>query len=215
MNLINLGSNNSIANQFLAQVRDKEIQADRMRFRTNMERLGEIMAYEISKKLKYGPRSFETPLKGTMINQLKSQPVLITVLRAGLPYFQGFLNYFDDADAGFIGAYRKENAEEIKINLDYLAAPGLDGREVILVDPMLATGKSFIRSVNELLTHGVPEHIHIASLIASPEGIEYIKENLKLSFTIWTFSVDEKLDTRFYIVPGLGDAGDLSFGEKL
>jgi uracil phosphoribosyltransferase len=215
MNLINLGSNNSIANQFLAQVRDREIQADRMRFRTNMERLGEIMAYEISKMLKYEPRSFETPLKSTIINQLKSQPVLITVLRAGLPYFQGFLNYFDDADAGFIGAYRKENAEEIKINLDYLAAPGLDGREVILVDPMLATGKSFIRSVNELLTHGFPEHIHIASLIASPEGIEYIKENLKLPFTIWTFSVDEKLDTRFYIVPGLGDAGDLSFGEKL
>lgn len=215
MNLINLGSNNSIANQFLAQVRDQEIQADRMRFRTNMERLGEIMAYEISKKLKYVPRSFETPLKATRINQLKSQPVLITVLRAGLPYFQGFLNYFDDADAGFIGAYRKENADEIKINLDYLAAPGLDDREVILVDPMLATGKSFIRSVNELLTHGVPEHIHIASLIASPEGIEYIKENLKLPFTIWTFSVDEKLDTRFYIVPGLGDAGDLSFGEKL
>lgn len=215
MNLINLGSNNSIANQFLAQVRDQEIQADRMRFRTNMERLGEIMAYEISKKLKYEPRSFETPLKAIRINQLKSQPVLITVLRAGLPYFQGFLNYFDDADAGFIGAYRKENAEEIKINLDYLAAPGLDDREVILIDPMLATGKSFIRSVNELLTHGVPEHIHIASLIASPEGIEYIKENLKLPFTIWTFSVDEKLDTRFYIVPGLGDAGDLSFGEKL
>jgi len=215
MNLINLGSSNSIANQFLAQVRDKEIQADRMRFRINMERLGEIMAYEISKKLLYEPRSFESPLKDTIINQLTSQPVLVTVLRAGLPYFQGFLNYFDDADAGFIGAYRKENAEEIKINLDYLAAPGLDGREVILVDPMLATGKSFIRSVNELLTHGKPKHLHIASLIASPEGIDYLKENLKLPYTIWTFSVDEKLDSRFYIVPGLGDAGDLSYGEKL
>jgi len=215
MSLINLGSSDSIANQFLAQVRDKEIQADRMRFRTNMERLGEIMAYEISKKLKFEPRYFETPLKNTTINRLKSQPVLITVLRAGLPYFQGFLNYFDDADSGFIGAYRKENNEEVTINLDYLAAPATEGREVILVDPMLATGKSFIRSVNELLGHGTPKHIHIASLIASPEGIEFIQNNLKLPFTIWTFSIDEKLDSRFYIVPGLGDAGDLSYGEKL
>jgi len=215
MNLINLGTNDSIANQFLAQVRDKEIQADRMRFRTNLERLGEIMAYEISRKLRYEPRSFDTPLKSTIINQLKSQPVLVTVLRAGLPYFQGFLNYFDDADAGFIGAYRTENTEDIKINFDYLAAPGIDGKQVILVDPMLATGKSFIRSVNELVRHGSPNHIHIASLIASPEGIEYLNENMKLPFTIWTFSVDEKLDSRFYIVPGLGDAGDLSYGEKL
>jgi uracil phosphoribosyltransferase len=215
MSLINLGTNDSIANQFLAQVRDKEIQADRMRFRTNLERLGEIMAYEISRKLRYEPRSFDTPLKSTIINQLKSQPVLVTVLRAGLPYFQGFLNYFDDADAGFVGAYRTENTEDIKINFDYLAAPGIDGKQLILVDPMLATGKSFIRSVNELVRHGTPNHIHIASLIASPEGIEYINANLKLPFTIWTFSVDEKLDSRFYIVPGLGDAGDLSYGEKL
>jgi uracil phosphoribosyltransferase len=173
------------------------------------------MAYEISRKLRYEPRSFDTPLKSTIINQLKSQPVLVTVLRAGLPYFQGFLNYFDDADAGFIGAYRTENTEDIKINFEYLAAPGIDGKQVILVDPMLATGKSFIRSVNELVRHGTPNHIHIASLIASPEGIEYINANLKLPFTIWTFSVDEKLDSRFYIVPGLGDAGDLSYGEKL
>jgi len=215
MNLINLGTNDSIANQFLAQVRDKEIQADRMRFRTNLERLGEIMAYEISRKLQYEPHSFDSPLKKTIINQLKSQPVLVTVLRAGLPYFQGFLNYFDDADAGFIGAYRTENTKGIKINFEYLAAPGIDGKQVIVVDPMLATGKSFIRSVNELVRHGTPNHIHIASLIASPEGIEYINANLKLPFTIWTFSVDEKLDSRFYIVPGLGDAGDLSYGEKL
>jgi len=215
MNLINLGDQNSIANQFLAEVRDKSIQPDRMRFRKNLERLGEIMAYEISKRLKYQTQSIETPLTRTTVNKLENLPVLITVLRAGLPYFQGFQSFFDNADAGFIGAYRKEGGEEIKIQLEYMATPDLKNKEVILIDPMLATGKSFIRSVHELLSYGTPHHLHIASLIASPEGIQYIRENLTIPFTIWTFAVDEKLDTRFYIVPGLGDAGDLSYGEKL
>jgi len=215
MNLINLGDQNSIANHFLSEVRDKSIQANRMRFRRNMERLGEIMAYEISKTMVYESQQVETPLATWSFNELKTEPILITVLRAGLPYFQGFLNYFDQSDSGFIGAYRKEGSEEISINLEYLAAPDLTGKEVILIDPMLATGKSFIKSVNELLSHGTPKHLHIASLIASPEGIQYIRENLTVPFTIWTFSVDEKLDSRFYIVPGLGDAGDLSYGEKI
>jgi uracil phosphoribosyltransferase len=215
MSLIILGDQHSIANQFLNEIRDKEKQQDRMRFRKNMERMGEIMAYEISKKLTYTKCVVNSPLASLTSNQLNTQPIIITVLRAGLVYFQGFINYFDQAEAGFIGAYRKEGGEEIKINLEYLAAPNLEGRDVILVDPMLATGKSFLRSVSALLTHGTPDHLHIASVIASPEGVDYVKKNLNVPHTLWTFAVDEKLDSRFYIVPGLGDAGDLSFGEKL
>jgi uracil phosphoribosyltransferase len=215
MSLIILGDQHSIANQFLNEIRDKEKQQDRMRFRKNMERMGEIMAYEISKKLAYADCTVNSPLASLTSSQLKTQPVIITVLRAGLVYFQGFMNYFDQAEGGFIGAYRKEGGEEIHINLEYLAAPNLAGREVILVDPMLATGKSFVRSVSALLSHGRPSHLHIAALIASQEGINYVKKNLDMPHTLWTFAVDEKLDNRFYIVPGLGDAGDLSFGEKL
>jgi uracil phosphoribosyltransferase len=216
MGLIILGSQHSIANQFLNEIRDKEIQQDRMRFRKNMERMGEIMAYEISKKLAYSDCIVNSPLASLTSIRLKDQPVIVTVLRAGLVYFQGFINYFDQSDSGFIGAYRKEESgEEINVNLEYFAAPDLGGREVILVDPMLATGKSFVKSVSALLTHGRPSHLHIASLIASPEGVKYVQENLDLPHTIWTFAVDEKLDSRFYIVPGLGDAGDLSFGDKL
>jgi len=215
MSLIILGDQHSLANQFLNEIRDKEKQQDRMRFRKNMERMGEIMAYEISKKLFYADCQITSPLATLKSVTLKTQPVIITVLRAGLVYFQGFINYFDQSEAGFIGAYRKEGGEEININLEYLAAPGLEGREVILIDPMLATGKSFVRSVSAILTHGRPSHLHIASLIASPEGIKYVQENLNLPYTLWTFAVDEKLDSRFYIVPGLGDAGDLSFGDKL
>lgn len=215
MSLIILGDQHSIANQFLNEIRDKEKQQDRMRFRKNMERMGEIMAYEISKKLSYADCEVTSPLASLQSVTLKTQPVIITVLRAGLVYFQGFINYFDQSEAGFIGAYRKEGGEEISINLEYLAAPSLEGREVILIDPMLATGKSFVRSVSAMLTHGRPRHLHVASLIASPEGIKYVQENLNVSYTLWTFAVDEKLDSRFYIVPGLGDAGDLSFGEKL
>ncbi len=215
MSLIILGDQHSIATQFLNEIRDNEKQLDRMRFRKNMERMGEIIAYEISKKLSYTSCEVTSPLASMKSVTLTAQPVIITVLRAGLVYFNGFLNYFDNADSGFIGAYRKEGGEEIKINLEYLATPGLEGREVILVDPMLATGKSFVHSINALLKHGRPNHLHIAALIAAPEGIKYIQDNLKIPFTLWTFAVDEKLNDRFYIVPGLGDAGDLSFGEKL
>lgn len=215
MSLIILGDQHSIANQFLNEIRDKEKQLDRMRFRKNMERMGEIMAYEISKKLSFEDCQVITPLATLKSVTLQTQPVIITVLRAGLVYFQGFMNYFDQSEAGFIGAYRKEGGEEISVNLEYLAAPSLEGREVILIDPMLATGKSFVRSVGAMLTHGRPIHLHIASLIASPEGIKYVQENLNVPYTLWTFAVDEKLDSRFYIVPGLGDAGDLSYGDKL
>jgi uracil phosphoribosyltransferase len=214
MQVINLGHQNSIANQFVAGLREVNIQTDRLRFRTNLERLGAIMAYEISKTLGYQSQQVQTPLAIMHTNVLQAQPILITVLRAGLPYLQGFQNFFDSAPAGFIGAYRKEGAE-IKINLDYLATPELAGQTVILIDPMLATGKSIVRSVQELEQHGKPQHIHIAALIAAPEGIKFVQDNLKQAATIWTFAIDERLDHRFYIVPGLGDAGDLSFGEKL
>lgn len=211
----NVGKQNSIAGQFLLELRDKVIQQDRLRFRKNVERLGEIMAYEISKKLSYKTLQVPTSLGSAASTALVAPPVLITVLRAGLPYFQGFQNYFDTSDCGFIGAYRKEGGEGIAIKLDYLATPVLDGREIILIDPMLATGKSFIEALTELLKRGRPKHVHIASLISAPEGIQHLQKQVKISFTLWTFAIDEKLNEQFYIVPGLGDAGDLSFGEKL
>jgi uracil phosphoribosyltransferase len=215
MDVFVLNKENSVANQFLIELRDKNIQQDRMRFRQNLTRLGEVMAYEISKKLAYHQVVVETPLKKTQSFAIKQQPVLITVLRAGLPYFQGFLNYFDQADSGFIGAYRKEGEQELTIQLDYLATPSLQNREVILIDPMLATGNSVIRSVAALLKHGSPSHIYVASLVAAPEGVKNINEHLSVASSLFTVSMDENINSEFYIVPGLGDAGDLSFGEKI
>jgi uracil phosphoribosyltransferase len=213
--MFDLSTTDSIANHFLLEIRDKTIHQDRLRFRKNMERLGEIMAYEISKKLLYKKIAVETPLGKKETKQLARQPILITVLRAGLTYFQGFSNFFDRADCGFIGAYRKEQGEDIKINLEYLATPNIEGREVILIDPMLATGKSAVKAANALLRNGKPSHIYFAAMIAAPEGIKFVNENIKESYSMWTCAVDEKLDEQFYIVPGLGDAGDLSFGEKM
>ncbi|MBL7859439.1 MAG: uracil phosphoribosyltransferase [Cyclobacteriaceae bacterium] len=213
--LYHLGEHNSLANQFLHELRDRHIQQDRTRFRRNMEMLGSIMAYEISKEMIYHPCVVNTPLGEKTIPVLHYQPVLITVLRAGMPYFQGFLNFFNQADCGFIGAYRQENSADIAITLEYLASPSLEGREVILIDPMLATGHSFIKSLEALGKRGTPSHLHIAALVAAPEGIQYVQKHIKTSYSLWTFAVDEKLDEQFYIVPGLGDAGDLSFGEKI
>ncbi len=212
--IFNLGETNSIANHLLHSLRDPVLQLNRAGFRKNLERLGEIMAYEISKKLIFKPHALQTPLGEAKTHLLSAQPVLVTVLRAGLPYFNGFQHFFDESDCGFIGAYRKEE-EELTVQLDYLAAPGLHGRTLILIDPMLATGKSFVRSIEALLKHGQPSHIHIASLIAAPEGVDYLQKNVKTAYTLWTFSIDEALNHQFYIVPGLGDAGDLSFGDKL
>jgi uracil phosphoribosyltransferase len=204
----------SIANHMLMELRDKSLQQDRMRFRKNMERLGALLAYELSKKLDYNMQKVETPLGISTINLLKDQPVLVTVLRAGIPFFQGFQNFFDQAECGFIGAYRWEETADITINLKYLAAPGIEGKHLILVDPMLATGKSFMASIEALMKYGKPAHIHVAALVAAPEGVAFITDNLKLPFTIWTCALDEKLNEHAYIVPGLGDAGDLSYGNK-
>jgi uracil phosphoribosyltransferase len=205
----------SVANTFLADLRDKRVQHDPLRFRKNLERLGEIMAYEISSTLKFRNETIQTPLGEKQTTVPDEQPVLISIMRAGLPYFQGFLNYFDKAESGFIGAYRKEDAEMLTIELGYVAAPSLDGKTLILIDPMLATGKSIIRSINALLSKGQPAQVHIACVVASPEGLQYLEENLKLPYMLWVGSVDEKLDSKNYIVPGLGDAGDLCYGDKL
>lgn len=206
---------NSIANGMLKELRDKKIQQDRTRFRQNVEKLGSILAYEISKQLPYVDERIETPLGISAISVLSEQPVLVTVLRAGLPFFQGFQYFFDQADSGFIGAYRKENGEDIAINLEYLAAPDLSGKQLIMIDPMLATGKSFVKSIEALVSHGKPAHVHLATLVAAPEGIAFLKEKLQLPYSIYTCALDEKLNAQSYIVPGLGDAGDLCYGEKL
>lgn len=215
---------NSLANQFLLELRDKDIQADRLRFRENLERLGSIMAYEISKTLKFSKQEIVTPLAVTEVNALAEQPVLLSILRAGIPFYQGFQKFFDKAQAGFIGAYRVETSpddadgraqSEITINLEYLATPDLEGKCVILVDPMLATGKSVIDVMNAVLRNGKPAHVHVASVVATPVGIEFVRQNLKVPHSVWTVAVDESLNDQFYIVPGLGDAGDLSFGPKM
>ncbi|MBL0743318.1 uracil phosphoribosyltransferase [Chryseolinea lacunae] len=213
--LFNLSERNSIANHFLAELRDKQIQKDRLRFRKNAQRLGQIMAYEISQKMHYGTARVETPLGSSTIPRMAQPPVLITIMRAGLPYFQGFLDFFDRSDAGFVGAYRQEGHEEIFVNLDYVATPTLAGREVILVDPMLATGKSIVRAVDALVKNGKPSHLYIASLVSVPEGISHVGQHVDVPHSLWTCAIDEHLNDQFYIVPGLGDAGDLSFGEKL
>lgn len=215
MTLFVLEDHNSIACQFISELRDKSVQQDRLRFRTNLERLGSIMAYEVSKQLSYGVKEIETPLKKTKATVIKEQPVLLTILRAGIPYFNGFQKFFDNADCGFIGAYRKEDTKELKIKLDYVATPSLEGRDVILLDPMLATGYSVIEALSAIKDRGYPRHLFIVCVVAAKEGLTYLEENIKTAYSVWCVAVDEKLNDQLYIVPGLGDAGDLSFGGKL
>lgn len=213
-----LSNTPSIANQFLNELRDTETQKDRMRFRKNLERLGEILAYEISKELEFKNIEVKTPLAIAPSKAISSNLVIISILRASLPFYQGFLNFFDQAESGFIGAFREEEEAngEIKIHLGYQASPSLEGKEIILADPMLATGKSFIKTINAILANGKPKKIHIAAAFAAPEGIEHIHKNLKdIPYSIWLGTLDQKLNKLSYIVPGLGDAGDLAFGPKL
>lgn len=209
-----LGEKPSIAHHYLSMLRDATEQQDRAKFRSNVERLGEIMAIEISRQLDYETIDVQTPLGSKKHFKLKQEPLLITVLRAGLPYWNGFLRIFENADSGFIGAYRQEG-EEIKIKVDYVSSPSLHGRDLILIDPMLATGKSMVDAILQLKKRGMPKNIFIAALIAAPEGIAYIESKLGGSIPIWVFSIDEKLNPKSYIMPGLGDAGDLSFGGKI
>lgn len=213
----NLGEANSIFNQFIAELRNVDIQGDRMRFRRNLERLGEIFAYEISKELDYVTAEITTPLGVAEMRLLAEQPVLATILRAGLPMHQGMLNYFDKADNAFISAYRKYSKNEnFDIRIEYLSSPDITGKTLILSDPMLATGASLVKALKELMAMGgQPRKVHIVSALASVEGIEYLKRNLSLlDLTIWVGGVDDELTAMAYIVPGLGDAGDLAYGKK-
>jgi len=213
-NLFILTEQLSIAGQFLVELRDAVLQKDRMRFRRNLERLGEILAYEISKKLSYESKIVKTPLGELSAQVLIEHPLLITVLRAGIPFHQGFLNVFDHADCGFIGAWRTEKEEEVRINMDYISVPAVHQKPVVLIDPMLATGRSVLAALKQLQSKGTPTHIYIVSVVAAPEGIQLLRENITLPYSLWTCAVDEKLNSSFYIVPGLGDAGDLSYGVR-
>lgn len=211
-----LSDSASIINQFIAELRDVEIQRDRMRFRRNLERIGEIAAVEISKKLEWTRKEVITPLGVAEVPALEEQPVIATILRAGLPLHQGVLNYFDKADNAFVSAYRKHHKDgTFDIRLDYMSSPVLNDRILILTDPMLATGSSMVVTFKAMMQHGKPKHTHIVSALASTQGVEYVKSHLPTGVTLWIGAIDEELTAQAYIVPGLGDAGDLAYGEKI
>ena len=213
-----LGQENTILNKFIAQIRDSRIQLDSMRFRRNVERVGEIMSYEISKTLNYQAQTVETPLGEAEMSLISDKVVIATVLRAGLPLQQGFLNYFDDSECAFVSAYRKNKKDgTFKINVEYVSCGDLEGKILILVDPMLATGQSLRMTYETLVAHGgEPLHTHIASVIASEQGVEYAQQHLPSGkTTLWLGAVDAELTSKAYIVPGIGDAGDLCYGKKL
>lgn len=210
-----LSDNFSLVNIWINELRNVNIQKDRMRFRRNMERIGEIAAFEISKNLDYKEVEISTPLDQIKVKELSVQPVITTILRAGVPLFQGILNYFDGADCGFVAAYRKHDANDyFSIQQDYLTCPNVDGRPLIVADPMLATGASLIEALKDLLNHGKPSQLHIVAAIASQQGVETITKAFPEAH-IWIGAVDPSLTSKGYISPGLGDAGDLSYGEKL
>ena len=213
-----LNKENSILNKFLSQMRDKHVQGDSMRFRRNMERVGEIMAYEISKKLNYTTRMVETPLGIAAVEEISDKVVIATILRAGLPFHQGFLNYFDDADNGFVSAYRKSRPDgSFIVDVEYVSTSSLAGKTLILVDPMLATGTSLMLVYDALIRcAGEPEHTHFAAAFASEQGVEYVRKRTNPEkCTLWCAAVDPELTSKSYIVPGIGDAGDLAYGVKL
>lgn len=216
MKIINFAEQNSIVNQFMSELRDKGIQQDRMRFRRNLERIGEIMAYEISRTLNYSTRQITTPLGEKDLNLPADPVVLATILRAGLGFHQGFLSYFDKAENAFISAYRQyTNETDFDIHVEYIASPTLENKVMILADPMLATGKSMELCYNALCaSKGTPAVTHVAAVIASRQAIEYVEKHLPDNTVIWVADIDDTLNAHGYIVPGLGDAGDLAFGEK-
>lgn len=216
MKIVELNQSNTILNRYLAEIRDIHIQKDSLRFRRNIERIGEIMAYEISRDLPYHPLEVQTPLALATENVPAIQPVVATILRAGLPLHQGFINYFDQAENAFVSAFRKYiNEDHFDIHIEYIASPRLDGKTLIITDPMLATGGSMELAYKALLTKGEPAHIHVASIIASRQAVEHVKKTFPADkTTIWCAAVDPELNTHSYIVPGLGDAGDLCYGEK-
>ncbi len=213
--VINLSEQHSLISNWVSELRDVDIQTDRMRFRRNLERIGEVAAYEISKVMPFVEKDVQTPLGTATCKVLQVNPVLATILRAGLPLHQGLLNYFDLADNAFISAYRKHNQDgSFEISLDYISCPELEDRVVIVSDPMLATGSSLVKTIHYLKEEGRPREIHIVAAIACTVGIEYVKRE-EPSVTIWCGDIDDELTAKGYIVPGLGDAGDLAFGAKV
>ena len=216
MKIVDFSESNSLLNKFVAELRDVNIQKDRFRFRRNVERIGEIMAYEISKDLHYKNEEVQTPLGTSVVSVPENNIVLATIFRAGLPFHQGFLNYFDNAENAFVSAYRKYKDEEhFDVHIEYLATPRLDGKTLIIVDPMLATGSSMELSLNALYTRGKPKEIYVAAIIASRQAVDFVTRTFPEGrTTLWCAAIDPELNDHAYIVPGLGDAGDLAFGEK-
>ena len=213
----NLERTDSVFNQYMAELRDATIQQDRMRFRRNLERIGQVMAYEISKSFEYDDEEVTTPLGVKQIRTMHEQPVIATILRAGLPFHNGMLSMFDQADSAFIAAYRKydKNEEDSEIRVEYYSSPDIDNRILILCDPLLATGESIVKTLNGLMDDMMPKEIHIAVAVASQDGLDYVERTMsRLPVTIWVGSIDEELTARAYVVPGIGDVGDLAYGEK-
>lgn len=212
-----LSEQNSVLNKFLIELRDKSIQQDSMRFRRNLERIGEVTAYELSKTLRYAPRTVETPLGEAVVQQIDERLVVATILRAGLPFHRGFLNYFDDAQNAFVSAYRKNHKDgSFTVKVEYISCGELEGKTLLLVDPMLATGQSLVLAYEAMCQRcGHPEQLHVAAVIASEQGVDYARRHLPQETTLWVAAVDEELTSRSYIVPRLGDAGDLAYGEKI
>ena len=213
----NLEKTDSVFNQYMAELRDAVIQQDRMRFRRNLERIGEVMAYEISKSFEYDDEEVTTPLGIKQIRTMHEQPVIATILRAGLPFHNGMLSMFDQADSAFIAAYRKydKNEEDSEIRVEYFSSPDIEDRILILCDPLLATGESIVKTLNGLMEDMMPKEVHIAVAVASQDGLDYVERTMsRLPVTIWVGSIDEELTARAYVVPGIGDVGDLAYGEK-
>ena len=216
MHIHNLSNTDSILNNFIFEIRDVSIQNDRMRFRRNIERIGEILSYEMSKTLNHHTINAETPLGNTSVNVPKKDVVICSILRAGLPLHNGVLNYFDKAENAFISAYRHHlNNTDFEIIVEYIASPNLENKTLLLVDPMLATGKSLALTYEALKSHGMPKQVHILSVIGAETGVDYVKDKFPENTHLWIATIDKTLNDKGYIVPGLGDAGDLAFGGKL
>lgn len=217
MHIHNLSEEQSLLNYFVSQIRDKVIQKDRLRFRRNIERIGEVLGYELSKSLSYTKKSVSTPLGESTLNVFENSIVICSILRAGIPLHNGLLNYFDMAENAFISAYRKHegSSSNFDIEVKYMASPDLNSKTLILADPMLATGRSLVSTFNALQKCGHPDEVHIVSIIGSKQGVNYIADKFPENTHLWVVAIDDVLDHRGYIVPGLGDAGDLTFGEKL
>ena len=217
MHIHNISQQNSVLNTFISEIRNIEIQKDSMRFRRNIERIGEILGYEMSKVLNYKKSKVKTPLGNCNIHLINNDIVLCSILRAGMPLHNGLLNYFDSAENSFISAYRhhKHNPESFEIIVEYLACPNLENKTLILADPMLATGQSMVATFKALKPFGTPKELHLISVIGAQKGVDFITNNFDDNTHLWIAAIDEKLNDKGYIIPGLGDAGDLAFGEKL